>query len=93
MLPFRPVVGRVETPARAIEDAFKDFTARDDIAVVLINQYVRSCMSRVKGVRLRSEGAHARCALSSLLLSFAALSPLRAAADCGHGSSSCRLIH
>ena len=30
-----------ETPARAIEDAFKDFTSRDDIAVVLINQYVR----------------------------------------------------
>jgi hypothetical protein len=31
-----------ETPARAIEDAFKDFTSRDDIAVVLINQYVRA---------------------------------------------------
>ena len=27
---------------RAIEDAFKDFTSRDDIAVVLINQYVRT---------------------------------------------------
>ena len=35
--PARPAT---ETTARAIEDAFKDFTSRDDIAVVLINQYV-----------------------------------------------------
>ena len=33
---------RAETTTRAIEDAFKDFTNRDDIAVVLINQYVRA---------------------------------------------------
>jgi len=31
-----------ETTTRAIEDAFKDFTSREDIAVVLINQYVRA---------------------------------------------------
>ena len=31
----------LETTTRAIEDAFKDFTSREDIAVVLINQYVR----------------------------------------------------
>ena len=37
--PARPAA---ETSARAIEDAFKDFTTRDDIAVVLINQYVRA---------------------------------------------------
>ena len=33
---------RAETSARAIEEAFKEFTNRDDIAVVLINQYVRA---------------------------------------------------
>ncbi len=31
-----------ETSARTIEEAFKEFTSRDDIAVVLINQYVRA---------------------------------------------------
>lgn len=39
---------RAETSARAIEDAFKDFTNREDVAVVLINQYVR----RVCGAQL-----------------------------------------
>lgn len=29
-----------ETPTQAIEDAFKRLTERDDIAIVLINQYV-----------------------------------------------------
>lgn len=31
-----------ETTTKAIEDAFKDLTTRDDIAVVMINQYVRT---------------------------------------------------
>ena len=35
-----------ETTTRAIEEAFKDFTNRDDIAVVLINQYVRGLAPR-----------------------------------------------
>ena len=35
-----------ETTTRAIEEAFKDFTNRDDIAVVLINQYVRGLALR-----------------------------------------------
>lgn len=30
----------VETSVKAIEDAFKDFTNREDIAIVMINQYV-----------------------------------------------------
>lgn len=30
-----------DTPIPAIEDAFKDLTERDDIAILLINQYVR----------------------------------------------------
>lgn len=29
-----------ETPVKAIEDAFKEFTSRDDIAIVLVSQYV-----------------------------------------------------
>ncbi|RWW03734.1 hypothetical protein GW17_00033076 [Ensete ventricosum] len=29
-----------ETTVKAIEDAFKEFTSREDIAVVLISQYV-----------------------------------------------------
>jgi V-type H+-transporting ATPase subunit F len=29
-----------ETTVKQIEDAFKEFTARDDIAIVLISQYV-----------------------------------------------------
>ncbi|KAJ7527483.1 hypothetical protein O6H91_16G057000 [Diphasiastrum complanatum] len=29
-----------KTPVKAIEDAFKEFTTRDDIAVLLISQYV-----------------------------------------------------
>jgi hypothetical protein len=29
-------------PQSRIEDAFKEFTNREDIAVLLINQYVRS---------------------------------------------------
>lgn len=36
-----PTPPSAETSARAIEDAFKEFTTREDIAVVLINQYVR----------------------------------------------------
>lgn len=31
----------VETSVKTIEDAFKDFTNREDIAIVMINQYVR----------------------------------------------------
>jgi Mg2+/Co2+ transporter CorB len=31
-----------ETPAKTIESAFKDFTNRDDIAIVLISQNVAS---------------------------------------------------
>lgn len=34
------VVDPKETPTQAIEDAFKRFTERDDIAIVLINQYI-----------------------------------------------------
>lgn len=30
-----------DTPVPAIEDAFKRFTEREDIAILLINQYVR----------------------------------------------------
>ena len=29
-----------ETTTKEIEDAFKDFTSREDIAVVLISQYI-----------------------------------------------------
>lgn len=29
-----------ETSVKAIEDAFKEFTNREDIAIVMINQYV-----------------------------------------------------
>ena len=31
-----------ETPASRIEAAFKEFTSRPDVAVVLVNQHVRS---------------------------------------------------
>jgi len=31
-----------ETTVKQIEDAFKEFTAREDIAIVLISQYVSS---------------------------------------------------
>lgn len=34
------VVDPKETPTQAIEDAFKRFTERDDVAIVLINQYI-----------------------------------------------------
>jgi len=29
-----------ETSVKAIEDAFKEFTNREDIAIIMINQYV-----------------------------------------------------
>jgi V-type H+-transporting ATPase subunit F len=29
-----------KTPVKAIEDAFKEFTNREDIAIVMINQYI-----------------------------------------------------
>ncbi|KAJ7568372.1 hypothetical protein O6H91_01G029600 [Diphasiastrum complanatum] len=29
-----------KTPVKAIEDAFKEFTTRDDVAVLLISQYI-----------------------------------------------------
>lgn len=32
----------LETTVKAIEDAFKEFTTREDIAIVLISQYVSS---------------------------------------------------
>ncbi len=38
--PFLTPPLKEETPVQAIEDAFKRFTDRDDIAIVLINQYV-----------------------------------------------------
>eukprot|EP00172_Hildenbrandia_rubra_P000255 Plantae.Rhodophyta-Hildenbrandia_rubra.ctg11125.p1 GENE.Plantae.Rhodophyta-Hildenbrandia_rubra.ctg11125~~Plantae.Rhodophyta-Hildenbrandia_rubra.ctg11125.p1 ORF type:complete len:127 (-),score=23.14 Plantae.Rhodophyta-Hildenbrandia_rubra.ctg11125:752-1132(-) len=34
------VVDAKDTPIPAIEDAFKDLTERDDIAILLINQYI-----------------------------------------------------
>lgn len=37
------VVDAKETSADAIEEAFKKFTEREDIAIVLINQYVSFC--------------------------------------------------
>ena len=36
----------VETSVKTIEDAFKEFTNREDIAIVMINQYVRHCSER-----------------------------------------------
>ena len=30
-----------ETSVKTIEDAFKEFTTREDIAIIMINQYVR----------------------------------------------------
>lgn len=33
-----------ETPVQAIEEAFKRFTERDDVAIVLINQYVSTSL-------------------------------------------------
>lgn len=36
-----------DTPVPAIEDAFKRFTEREDIAIVLINQYVRDPLGEV----------------------------------------------
>ena len=35
-----------ETPTQAIEEAFKKFTDRDDIAIILINQYVSLSKNR-----------------------------------------------
>ena len=32
--------GLAETSVKTIEDAFKEFTNREDIAIVMINQYV-----------------------------------------------------
>ena len=34
------VLTHAETSVKAIEDAFKEFTNREDIAIVMINQYV-----------------------------------------------------
>lgn len=31
-----------ETTVKAIEDAFKEFTTKEDIAIILISQYVSS---------------------------------------------------
>ena len=36
-----------ETATRAIEEAFKDFSTRDDVAVVLINQYIADMIRHV----------------------------------------------
>lgn len=44
--------GAEDTPVPAIEDAFKRFTEREDIAIVLINQYVRSYSVARPGGRL-----------------------------------------
>jgi V-type H+-transporting ATPase subunit F len=50
-----------ETTTRAIEEAFKDFINREDIAVILINQYVR----RARGSP-QPEHAHAGSALPQI---------------------------
>ena len=34
-----------ETSVKAIEEAFKEFTNREDIAIVMINQYVRHLLA------------------------------------------------
>ena len=34
--------GSAETSVKTIEDAFKEFTNREDIAIIMINQYVRN---------------------------------------------------
>lgn len=36
----RDVLYFSETTVKQIEDAFKEFTTRDDIAIVLVSQYV-----------------------------------------------------
>lgn len=36
-----------ETTVKQIEDAFKEFTAREDIAIVLISQYVSNLFNAV----------------------------------------------
>lgn len=45
LVSFRPppvLFARAETTQQAIEQAFKDFTAREDVAVILINQTIAS---------------------------------------------------
>lgn len=41
----------LETTVKQIEDAFKEFTTRTDIAIVLISQYV-SCLLNVLSYRI-----------------------------------------
>ena len=40
MIGLLDMAATAETSVKAIEDAFKEFTNRDDIAIVMINQYV-----------------------------------------------------
>ncbi|CAN8066444.1 unnamed protein product [Agarophyton chilense] len=46
------VVDPKETPVQAVEEAFKRFTEREDVAILLINQYIadkiRSTVSKFK---------------------------------------------
>jgi vacuolar-type H+-ATPase subunit F/Vma7 len=39
-----------ETPTSAVESAFTEFTEREDIAIVLINQHVRSLVSYIYNI-------------------------------------------
>ncbi|OVA05352.1 ATPase [Macleaya cordata] len=61
-----------KTTVKAIEDAFKDFTTREDIAIVLISQYMIVRWNSCKGVRMiptrlqSSEEAEAKAALEAV---------------------------
>lgn len=63
---------RAETSTKTIEETFKDFTNRDDIAVVMINQYVSSSSPPLPRF----------CPISVLVI----LLRCRRVADCGHDS-------
>ena len=41
LIPLTDTRTYAETSVKTIEDAFKEFTNREDIAIIMINQYVR----------------------------------------------------
>ena len=57
-----------ETSVKTIEDAFKEFTTREDIAIIMINQYVRFLLPVRVASRLHRHGKLQMFVMSSSIL-------------------------
>ena len=80
LLAFVTTGGSAETSVKTIEDAFKEFTNREDIAIIMINQYVRNADLFMHGQDIAANGKYK--------YSVVLRSPLNARADCEHDQTS-----